>query len=902
MRKTNQMVVSVLLLFLAIIPLPKSLGAPESTHTIAGYGPIGGELFNPKSIIMRDNQYFVLDRFHVTTFNSKTNQIIKQFPVDLGDVEFAKDASPSAWMDRLNDLPYSLINLFGSHETSTKDKDENNNMAFDSHGNLYILGYKKIQVYNPTTGQLIQSMMLNGKIPEENTATSFNKTDFQIYEDTIYLFRSHLKYDNSGNQDWTIYTFSLDGQLKKTIKLNPKPDIYLDFDSFVYIQTLKLFVFSGDSIDDSNDYPPYFFDQEGNQIQVILDDIYLGFGNRIAYEEPDTLITAYIDVGNKNKVTVTKIAFKVHGDGSISIKFGQSYTNKNFGFSCKYLSVEKDTILLITTGPKGDYFSSKIFTIRNDEMNQIYIKSQVDGTLISSLAFAIDSFGDLYTSNLISSDLQKFDLKGDFDSQIQFDLNNVEKGNLFGARYIFDIAIVNDQKEDFIYIQTPINILRYSLNANQIETYKAIHEKKNYTTLQYWKNNLYQFDCRLIFKNGPYVRIINEGDDADTVLKLLNSPKSDSDKLPFFVGFKITEKEFQFLDALYQEIWIYAVETGEFLEKVKLHESENSFYSSFDLYPDGSWIVTDVTQSRLLHISRSGELIETIGSKGQVKLGESVEEYLKNPDQFYLPIRAKIANNNIYVSDFGNCRYHIIPIEEKKPEPKPQIQWEKESLTLDKFSIFTEKIFDFNFNVKPMKEFVYQLAVSEPWMQIKSESGKSIDQKISVKILGEKLEPWKTNTGNIKVTFPDYPELNKEIPVTINAIGNIVKVTISSDKATVNDKEITLDKASIPLLKNGRTFVGIRFMGEIVFNNKATISYDPKSQTVFFELGAKKIELYIGKPYALVNGNKVNLDSPPFIQAGRSFIPLRFVSENLDASVEYDGKTQTITITYPKKM
>jgi hypothetical protein len=33
---------------------------------------------------------------------------------------------------------------------------------------------------------------------------------------------------------------------------------------------------------------------------------------------------------------------------------------------------------------------------------------------------------------------------------------------------------------------------------------------------------------------------------------------------------------------------------------------------------------------------------------------------------------------------------------------------------------------------------------------------------------------------------------------------------------------------------------------------------------------------------------------PPFIQNGRTFIPLWFVSENLEASIEYDTKTQEI--------
>jgi len=63
-----------------------------------------------------------------------------------------------------------------------------------------------------------------------------------------------------------------------------------------------------------------------------------------------------------------------------------------------------------------------------------------------------------------------------------------------------------------------------------------------------------------------------------------------------------------------------------------------------------------------LHIARNGKILETIGSKGRVNIGTTKEAYLEKPDQFYFPVRAKIVNNHIYVADFGNCRYHKIPI------------------------------------------------------------------------------------------------------------------------------------------------------------------------------------------------------------------------------------------------
>ena len=231
----------------------------------------------------------------------------------------------------------------------------------------------------------------------------------------------------------------------------------------------------------------------------------------------------------------------------------------------------------------------------------------------------------------------------------------------------------------------------------------------------------------------------------------------------------------------------------------------------------------------------------------------------------------------------------------------PPIKWEKDSIIRENFSIFNEESMDVNFKTTINKDITMTLTSSEPWLELKSDQAKISSQKFTVKILGEKLTAWKTNTAVINITVTELPNLNKKIFVSIEAIGNMVIVKIGSNKATVNMKEVLLDAGSIPLLKNGRTYVSIRFMGEIVFNDKAKTSFDTKTQTVYFSLGSKKVELYIGKTYALVDGVKVILDAPPFIEKGRTFVPLRFIGENFDASVSFDAKTQTITIVYPGK-
>jgi len=61
------------------------------------------------------------------------------------------------------------------------------------------------------------------------------------------------------------------------------------------------------------------------------------------------------------------------------------------------------------------------------------------------------------------------------------------------------------------------------------------------------------------------------------------------------------------------------------------------------------------------------------------------------------------------------------------------------------------------------------------------------------------------------------------------------------------------------------------------------------------------IVLTVDDTNALVNGNSIQLDVAPFIKNGRTFVPLRFVSEQLGATVNYtvkaDGTVDQVTIT-----
>lgn len=136
-------------------------------------------------------------------------------------------------------------------------------------------------------------------------------------------------------------------------------------------------------------------------------------------------------------------------------------------------------------------------------------------------------------------------------------------------------------------------------------------------------------------------------------------------------------------------------------------------------------------------------------------------------------------------------------------------------------------------------------------------------------------------------TAPEKPEKT----VIILQIGN--------KNFTVNGQSNELD--SPPIIKNGRTLLPIR---AIIESLGGTIGWDATEKKVTITLGSTNIELWIGKSTARVNGVEKPIDSAnpsviPEIINGRTMLPVRFVTENLGASVGWDGATKTVTISYP---
>lgn len=133
-------------------------------------------------------------------------------------------------------------------------------------------------------------------------------------------------------------------------------------------------------------------------------------------------------------------------------------------------------------------------------------------------------------------------------------------------------------------------------------------------------------------------------------------------------------------------------------------------------------------------------------------------------------------------------------------------------------------------------------------------------------------------------------------------IVTTIVLEIGSPVMYVNSSPTEIDpgRNTVPIIRNGRTLLPVR---AIIESLGGYISWDSNERKVFINLGTIKIELWIGKNIARVNGvNKpIDPENPevvPLIVNDRTMLPIRFIAENLGATVDWDAEKKIVKITY----
>ena len=133
-----------------------------------------------------------------------------------------------------------------------------------------------------------------------------------------------------------------------------------------------------------------------------------------------------------------------------------------------------------------------------------------------------------------------------------------------------------------------------------------------------------------------------------------------------------------------------------------------------------------------------------------------------------------------------------------------------------------------------------------------------------------------------------------------NSINQII-LTIGKKDAQVFGKTKSNDVA--PKIEKDRTMLPARFVAE---NLGAKVEWDGEKELVTITGKNLKtnenvtILITIGAATAKVNGKEIKLDSAAFVENDRTYTPIRFISEELGASVEWVEKDKKVIITKPE--
>ncbi len=124
--------------------------------------------------------------------------------------------------------------------------------------------------------------------------------------------------------------------------------------------------------------------------------------------------------------------------------------------------------------------------------------------------------------------------------------------------------------------------------------------------------------------------------------------------------------------------------------------------------------------------------------------------------------------------------------------------------------------------------------------------------------------------------------------------GNTAVFTVGKNTYVLNGNTVVMDAA--PYIKDGRTFLPLRFAAKAVGTADENIIYDPALKTVTIIKGDRVVQLTVGNKALLLNGTVVMMDVAPEVVNGRIMLPISWLAQALSVSIEWDPVSRTVTV------
>nr|WP_245252333.1 copper amine oxidase N-terminal domain-containing protein [Paenibacillus sediminis] len=171
--------------------------------------------------------------------------------------------------------------------------------------------------------------------------------------------------------------------------------------------------------------------------------------------------------------------------------------------------------------------------------------------------------------------------------------------------------------------------------------------------------------------------------------------------------------------------------------------------------------------------------------------------------------------------------------------------------------------------------------------QEKKEKRDEDRESVTSSTYGKQEKP-KKEQGRVTVTISTYGQ--PDVTVTTSTYGKPGRKG-HGVKIVINGSEV--QSTTAPIVKDGSTLVPFRIISEQL---KAKVTYNAKKRSVTVVQNVTIVTIVLDQKVAYVNGKAVNLDVPATVENGSTMVPVRFISEALDANVKWDAESGSVVI------
>lgn len=302
----------------------------------------------------------------------------------------------------------------------------------------------------------------------------------------------------------------------------------------------------------------------------------------------------------------------------------------------------------------------------------------------------------------------------------------------------------------------------------------------------------------------------------------------------------------------------------------------------------------------------TGDLVATVsgsqGLSGTIKLAEVVNPVTVTAEKTNVQVGvAKQAAGDIVISEYdagalntddGNNPVTLTLPDGVKFSSKPTVEVTKGDIEIDHISLTNDdKTLSIYFkddsgeaSTIKISNIYYDVdrTVAEADIQVKVGGDALVDSEMENYISG--ADDYIVKVANATVITPAPSTVKREAVFTLN-----------STTCTVNGEQMTMDVA--PYLKDGRTYLPVRYVGYALGISPANVLWDNSTRTATFIKGNRVVQVTVASKVLKINGASVTMDVAAEMKNGRVMVPFRWIAQAFGAQVDWNGTSQTVTVT-----